>query len=184
MKRDITIKTIDLHAAGEPCRVIYEHFYDVEGQTMFEKKQYLIQHADQIRKALMLEPRGHSNMFGSILTKPVTPGADAGVIFLANSGYLDMCIHGSICTARALIELGIEVKNRNKVVFDTVGGQITAHISYDHRDVVSEVAIQNVPSFVWNKSPMILPIEGLGEIRADVVFAGNFFVVEIGRAHV
>ena len=87
----IKVKTLDLHAAGEPCRVIYDYFYDIPGETMMEKKNYLLQNKDDIRRSLMLEPRGHSNMFGSIVTKPVTEDADAGVIFLTNSGYLDMC---------------------------------------------------------------------------------------------
>lgn len=176
----IKVKTIDLHAAGEPCRVIYDYFYDIPGDTMFDKKRYLTEHGDHIRKALMLEPRGHSNMFGSILTKPVSEDADAGVIFLTNSGYLDMCIHGSICTSRAVMELGIKPKNDGKVVFDTVGGRVTAYLHYNEDGSVSDVEIENVPSFVYNEEPIVMNIAGLGEIRADIVFAGNFFVVVDG----
>jgi trans-L-3-hydroxyproline dehydratase len=36
---------------------------------------------DHIRQALMWEPRGHYNMYGCVLTPPVTPEADLGVIF-------------------------------------------------------------------------------------------------------
>lgn len=176
----LKIKTIDLHAAGEPCRVIYDYFYDTPGETMCEKKRYLAECQDEIRKALMLEPRGHANMFGSILTRPVSPEADAGVIFLTNSGYLDMCIHGSICTSRAVVELGMELKDPNKIVFDTVGGLVTAMLSRDENGNVASVEIQNVPSFILNAAPVVFTLPEVGELSVNVVFAGNFFVVVDG----
>ncbi len=176
----LKIKTIDLHAAGEPCRVVYDYFYDTPGETMVDKRNYLIENQDEIRRALMLEPRGHTNMFGSIITRPVSPEADAGVIFLTNSGYLDMCIHGSICTSRAVIELGMKLKNPNKIVFDTTGGLVTAVLDYDETGKVSSVEIQNVPSFILNKEPIKLNIAEVGELSANIVFAGNFFVVVDG----
>ncbi len=174
------IRTLDLHAAGEPCRVIYDYFYDIPGATMVEKKKYLTDNQEEIRRALMLEPRGHANMFGSIITRPVSPEADAGVIFLTNSGYLDMCIHGSICTSRAVVELGMKLKDPSKIVFDTVGGLVTALLTYDKNGKVSEVEIQNVPSFILNKEPIKITIPEVGELTANIVFAGNFFVVVDG----
>lgn len=160
--------------------MIYEHFYDIEGDTMYAKKCRLIEHHEGVRRALMLEPRGHANMFGSILTKPVSENADAGVIFLTNSGYMDMCIHGSICTSRAVVELGVKLKNRDRVVFDTVGGQVTARLTYNDQGVVCAVEIENVPSFRYNAEPIKVELPGIGEVEADVVFAGNFFAVVDG----
>ncbi len=171
------IKTIDLHAAGEPCRVIYDYFYDIPGETMCEKKRYLAEYQDEIRKALMLEPRGHANMFGSILTRPVSAEADAGVVFLTNSGYLDMCIHGSICTSRAVVELGMELKDPSKIVFDTVGGLVTAMLTRDENGCITSVEIQNVPSFILNESPIAVTLPEIGTLWANIIFAGNFFVV-------
>lgn len=176
----LKIKTIDLHAAGEPCRVIYDYFYDTPGETMCEKKRYLAEYHDEIRQALMLEPRGHANMFGSILTRPISAEADAGVIFLTNSGYLDMCIHGSICTSRAVVELGMALKDPSKIVFDTVGGLVTAILTRDESGEVVEVEIQNVPSFILNTEPVVFTLPDIGELSVNIVFAGNFFVVVDG----
>ncbi len=180
MKKTTKVKTIDLHAAGEPCRVIYEHFFDVPGDTMYQKRDYIAQNFDDIRKALMLEPRGHTNMFGSVLTRPVSEDADLGVLFLTNAGFMDMCIHGSICTTRAVVELGLKTKSEDKLVFDTLGGKVVANIIRDEDGDVAEVEIQNVPAFEYSSEPVIVPLKGLGEVKADIVFAGNFFAIVDG----
>lgn len=179
MKKNIKVKTIDLHAAGEPCRVIYEHFFDVPGATMYEKRDFIAQNFDDIRRALMLEPRGHTNMFGSVMTRPVSQDADLGVLFLTNAGFMDMCIHGSICTSRAVVELGFQTKHKDKLVFDTLSGKIKAHLIRNEEGDVTEVEIQNVPAFAYGE-PVMVPLEGLGEVRADIVFAGNFFAIVDG----
>ncbi len=75
------LKTIDSHTMGESTRIVYEGFPTLEGETMMEKKKYVSEHYDFLRKALMLEPRGHRDMFGALLTEPVHYEADIGVIF-------------------------------------------------------------------------------------------------------
>ena len=62
---------------------------------------------DAIRRALLFEPRGHADMYGAVLTPPVTPGADFGVLFLTNEGYSTMCGHGVIALTTALLETGM-----------------------------------------------------------------------------
>ena len=69
----ITIKTIDAHAAGEPLRLIVDGFPSPRGKTMLDKREWVRKHADHLRRALMLEPRGHADMYGAILTEPVRP---------------------------------------------------------------------------------------------------------------
>ena len=41
-------------------------FPEPEGNTMIEKKKWLEDNYDHVRTALMLEPRGHHDMFGAI----------------------------------------------------------------------------------------------------------------------
>ena len=85
------IKTIDSHTMGESTRIIYDGFPYLPGETMMEKKKYLIKNYDFLRSALMLEPRGHRDMFGALLTQPVHEEADFGVIFMDSGGCLNMC---------------------------------------------------------------------------------------------
>ena len=54
----------------------------------------------------MLEPRGHGDMYGGLLTEPVSDGADLGVIFMQNVAYSPHCGHGIIALATAAVELG------------------------------------------------------------------------------
>ena len=66
------------------------------GWTMLEKRSYVMEHLDHCRKFLMREPRGHDGMYGAILTSPVTPDGDIGVLFMDNGGMGTMCGHGTI----------------------------------------------------------------------------------------
>ena len=67
------ITTIDAHAAGEPLRIVTGGLPELPGKTILERRRYLQQHYDHLRKALMWEPRGHRDMYGCVLTAPVTP---------------------------------------------------------------------------------------------------------------
>ena len=55
----------------------------------------------------MLEPRGHADMCGAILTEPVSPGSHAGVLFMHNDGYSTMCGHGIIAVTTIALERGL-----------------------------------------------------------------------------
>src|SRR3569623_659345 len=81
------ITTLDTHAAGEPLRIITGGLPELPGATILERRRYMQQNLDYIRKALMWEPRGHYDMYGCFLTPPVTPEADLCVLFLHNEGY-------------------------------------------------------------------------------------------------
>ena len=103
----ITLKTIDAHAAGEPLRLIVDGFPSPLGKTMLAKREWVRTHADHLRRALMLEPRGHADMYGAILTEPVAPGSHAGVLFMHNEGYSTMCGHGVIAVTTMALERGL-----------------------------------------------------------------------------
>ena len=93
------LKTIDAHVAGQPLRLITEGLPRPAGKTMSQKCDWMKRHVDQLRRALVLEPRGHRDMCAALLTEPVSPGADAGVIFLQNDGFSAISGHGIIAVA-------------------------------------------------------------------------------------
>src|SRR3954467_7086145 len=103
----ITIRTIDAHTAGEPLRLIVDGFPHVEGGSMLEKREWVREHHDHLRRALILEPRGHADMYGALLTAPEAGSSDAGLLFMHNEGYSSMCGHGIIAVTTIAIERGL-----------------------------------------------------------------------------
>src|SRR5262245_57854923 len=108
----IRLKTIDAHAAGEPLRLIVDGFPAPRGRTMLDKREWVKTHVDHLRRALMLEPRGHADMYGAVLTEPVAPGSHAGVLFMHNEGYSTMCDHGVIAVTTIALERGLLMPGR------------------------------------------------------------------------
>ena len=80
------IDTVEMHTGGEPLRIIVKGYPIAEGGTILDKRRYLRENADQYRKMLMHEPRGHKEMYGALLVTPDHPDAHIGVIFLHNEG--------------------------------------------------------------------------------------------------
>jgi proline racemase len=201
----IVMKTIDAHAAGEPLRLIVDGFPSPRGKTMLDKREWLKGHADHLRRALMLEPRGHADMYGAILTEPVSPGSQAGVLFMHNEGYSTMCGHGVVAVTTIVLERGIVMPGGDgtTVVYDSPAGTIRARAKIrscggapgagaaERRPIaavessaasglpparrVESVAFVNVPSFVLHGGLAVKV--GQRTIRADVAFGGAFYAI-------
>ena len=171
----LQITAIDAHTAGEPLRVITGGFPELLGSTILEKRQYAREHYDHLRKALMWEPRGHADMYGCILTPPVTDDGDVGVLFMHNEGFSTMCGHGIIGLMKVGIETGeFAITGTETVIkIDTPAGRVTAtaHIKDSQ---VERVSFINVPSFL-HRSNLMIDVPGIGEITYDVAFGGAFY---------
>lgn len=174
-----TIRTIDAHAAGEPLRLVVDGFPSPEGATMLDKRAWAMRHVDHLRRAIMLEPRGHADMYGALLTEPVTPGAHAGVLFMHNEGWSTMCGHGTIAVGTIAIERGLIWSNADAdLVLDAPAGPVTARATMSQTGgvkKVSAVAFRNVPSFVYEAGVMIV-LAGR-TIPVDIAFGGAFYAI-------
>ena len=168
---------IDSHTMGEPTRIIIDGFPHAKGNTMMEKKQYITTHYDSYRKTLMLEPRGHSNMFGAILMTPVHKEADVGVVFMDSGGYLNMCGHGSMGVATVLVnEHMIHVTEPyTTIILDTPAGMVSTKVHVISGQA-AEVTITNVPCFLYRRNVKI-PLTDFGIITVDISFGGSFFAL-------
>jgi trans-L-3-hydroxyproline dehydratase len=189
------IKTIDAHAAGEPLRLIVEGLPRPVGRTMLEKREWMRRHADHLRRAVMLEPRGHADMYGAMLTEAVSPGSQAGVLFMHNQGYSTMCGHGVIAVTTIAIERGLFVARERggveldpelarasprelELAFDSPAGTIHARarvLQQGDRRHVDAVAFTNVPSFVYEAGRTVKL--GPRALRVDVAFGGAFYAI-------
>ena len=170
------ITCIDAHTVGEPLRIVTSGFPPIPGDTILEKRAYVKEHLDHLRKLIMLEPRGHSGMYGCILTRPVTEDGDFGVLFTHNEGLSTMCGHGIIGLSKVALETGMVVPREgiNELRIDSPAGRVTS-FSLCEGGRVKKVSFHNVPSFVYLEGIRV-PVEGIGEVTADVVYGGAFYV--------
>ena len=143
---------------------------------MLAKREWLQKHADHLRRALMLEPRGHADMYGALLTEPVMPGSHAGILFLHNAGYSTMCGHGIIAATTIALERGLVMPggDGSLLVFDTPAGTVRAKATRAGAKV-ERVSFAGVPSFVLHGG-LAVKI-GARTIRADVAFGGAFYAI-------
>ncbi|MCO5175881.1 MAG: proline racemase family protein [Thermomicrobiales bacterium] len=170
------LTTIEAHAGGEPLRIITSGVPPLRGQTILERRREMLEQHDDVRRALMWEPRGHADMYGALLTPPVTADADYGVLFMHNEGYSTMCGHGIIALTTVLIETGqFPVSGDTATIgYDSPAGFIRATASIaDGR--VETVAFENVPSFVFNDGIDVETTRGMH--RVPVVFGGAFYAL-------
>src|ERR1700686_2900389 len=107
MRLSSMITAVDLHACGEPGRVITGGVLDVPGKTMFEKKLYLEQHADSLRLRMLREPRGYPAANCNLILPPTIPEADAGFVIMEQVEYPPMSGTNTICVVTVLIETGM-----------------------------------------------------------------------------
>jgi proline racemase len=174
------IRTIDAHAAGEPLRLVVEGLPSPEGKTMLDKRRWAERHLDHLRRSLMLEPRGHTDMYGALLTEPVSPGAHAGVLFMHNEGWSTMCGHGVIAVTTIALERDLIWSGGSVLTLDAPAGPIEARATVagedEERRRVSSVAFRNVPSFVF-EAGLPVKLSGGRTLLVDVAFGGAFYAI-------
>lgn len=171
------IVTVDSHTAGEPTRLVVDGLPQLPGETINDRRLYLMNEMDHVRRLLMHEPRGHRDMFGAVLTEPVTPEASFGLIYMDGRRYPYLCGHATIGAVTILIDAGIiEAQEPETVVhIDSPSGRITARAHVENERVQS-VGFQAESSLVF-ASEQTLHVPEMGDLTVDVVLTGGFFVM-------
>ena len=170
---------IEGHTEGMPVRMVVAGAPELEGATMSERREHFMAGFDWIRRALMLEPRGHSHMSGTIFYPPMRADSDFSLLFIETSGCLPMCGHATLGSITFALEAGlIEPKVPGTVVVDVPAGQI--HATYTRTgDKVSSVCFTNVPSFLLHRD-LTIDFAPLGLLKVDIAYGGNFYpIIEV-----
>jgi trans-L-3-hydroxyproline dehydratase len=169
------VTTIDAHTGGEPFRIITGGLPKLEGDTILARRRFMTDRLDHLRTALMWEPRGHADMYGCVITPPVSAEADFGVLFLHNAGYSSMCGHGIIAVTTVAIETGLipAIEPVTTVRIDAPAGLVIAHARME-AGRVERVFFHNVPSFVLRLDQTV-DVPGLGAVRHDIAYGGAFY---------
>jgi len=168
--------TIDAHAGGQPLRIVTSGVPPLHGEDYAERRRDLMANHDDVRRTLLHEPRGHSDMYGAVLTASSHPEVDYGVIFMTNEGYSTMCGHGIIALTTALIESGTWPGSGTepRIRYETPAGIIEARASVDAGRVLA-VRFRNVPSFRFAHN-LEVPVRNR-TVTVDVAFGGAWYAI-------
>lgn len=176
------ITAIDLHACGEPGRVIVDGVPEIPGDSMYAKMEYLRDHADGLRKLMLREPRGYPAANCNLIVAPTRPDADAGYIIMEQVEYPPMSGSNTICVVTALAETG-RVKTRegwNQLRLETPAGLIGVEVEMRQGKAL-QVRFENVPAFAVHLDVMV-EVPELGNVAVDVAWGGMFYVIADARA--
>ncbi|MCB6184456.1 4-hydroxyproline epimerase [Leeia sp. TBRC 13508] len=171
-----TYHCIDGHTCGNPVRLVVSGHPPLEGKDQGERRLHFLKEFDWIRKGLMFEPRGHSQMSGGFLYPATRPDCDIAVLYIETSGCLPMCGHGTIGIVTFAIEKGLVTPATPGVLrLETPAGLVVAEYKMDG-EYVKSVKITNVPSFLFKKDVKVT-IPKLGELTVDIAYGGNFYPI-------
>jgi proline racemase len=175
------VKTIDAEVAGEAVRLIASGAPSVPGQSMGEKLNWLRRHGEDLRRLLMLEPRGHAGMHGAMLTEPVSPGSHAGLLSMHAAGFPLVSGEGIIGAVTMAFEHKLIEGVDDEVRIDTPVGLFRARPRFDATGVrVTGVTMTGLPSFVHSAG---LPLRiGTRTITVDIAFGGEFYAIADSEA--
>jgi trans-L-3-hydroxyproline dehydratase len=172
-----TLTVVDMHTGGEPLRIVTGGYPKLPKSAILEKRAYVRDRLDHLRKILIFEPRGHFDMYGAVLVEPNLPGADLAVLFMHNEGYSTMCGHAIIALGRYAVDHGIvaKVDPVTTVRIECPCGMVIA--SVEVRDGKSGgVSFESVPSFLFARDQTV-ELPGFGPINFDVAYGGAFYAL-------
>jgi len=179
-KQAITV--VGVHAEGEVGRVITGGVIAPAAASMFERQQRLQREQDWLRLMLLSDPRGSVNAAVNLVTPPIAPEADIGMIVIESDYYPPMSGSNLMCTVTAVLETGMVAMTEpvTRLCVDTPAGLV--HVEAECVDgKCRRVSFRNVPAFVMHtQKPVEVP--GLGTIPVDVAYGGMIYVMVDAQA--
>lgn len=169
------IRVVDSHTGGEPTRVVISGGPDLTDGPVAAQLAELRDRYDWFRSAVVNEPRGSDVLVGALLCPMADPQSAGGIIFFNNVGYLGMCGHGLIGAAVVLAHLGRIGAGEHRL--ETPVGPVTVWLEDGHT-----VLIENVASY-RHASDVAVNVPGLGLVRGDVAWGGNWFFLAGPESH-
>lgn len=171
------LSVIDMHTGGEPLRIITGGYPALPKGTILQKRAYVRDHLDHLRKILMFEPRGHFDMYGALLVEPDLADADLAVLFMHNEGYSTMCGHAIIALGRYAIDYGIvaAVEPVTTVRIEAPCGLVVASVEVTNGKT-GAVSFESVPAFLLAGDQQT-ELASFGTIRFDMAYGGAFYAL-------
>jgi proline racemase/trans-L-3-hydroxyproline dehydratase len=163
-----TIATTDYHTAGEPFRIVAEPPVPLPGDSVADRRARALASpaAQELRRTLCSEPRGHADMYGGFVVPPDDDGAHLGVLFWHKDGFSTACGHGTIALGAWAVDTGLVAAPDDgavDVVVDVPSGRVTARV---HRAGGRTVGVDfvNVPSYVLARDLTVPTSRGVASV--------------------
>jgi trans-L-3-hydroxyproline dehydratase len=182
----------DMHTGGEPVRIVTGGYPPIPKGTILQKRAWVRDNLDHLRKLLMFEPRGHYDMYGALLVEPDLPDADLAVLFMHNEGYSTMCGHAVIALGRYAVDQGIVAASEpvTTVKIEAPCGLVVASVEVMDGKA-GAVSFESVPAFLFAGDRSV-ELPGHGAVRFDIAYGGAFYALadcrqfglEFGRSRV
>lgn len=171
------ITVIGAHAEGEVGRVITGGVIAPRANSMFERQQALQAQQDWLRTMLLSDPRGSVNAAVNLVTPPISPLADFGMIVIESDYYPPMSGSNLMCTVTAVLESGMLPMQTpiTELCVDTPAGLVRVRAECEGGKC-RRVSFQNVPSFVMHQSQPV-EVPGMGTILVDVAYGGMIYAI-------
>jgi proline racemase len=173
----MTLTVVDMHTGGEPLRIVTGGYPEIPEGTILEKRAYVRDHLDHLRKILMFEPRGHYDMYGALLVEPDLPGADLAVLFMHNEGYSTMCGHAIVALGRYAVDEGLVTRQEpvTTVNIEAPCGLVVASVEVTDGKT-GAVSFESVPAFLFAGGETA-ELPGYGMIGFDIAYGGAFYAL-------
>ncbi|XP_028677115.1 trans-L-3-hydroxyproline dehydratase [Erpetoichthys calabaricus] len=170
------LSVVDMHTGGEPLRIVVSGYPDIAGKTVLEKRRYVQEKLDHLRRLLMHEPRGHYDMYGALLVQSELPEAHLGVLFMHNEGYSTMCGHAVIALGRYAVDYGLVGKPQTseaQVNIHCPCGLVKAFVEINDGRT-GKVRFHSVPAFAF-ATDISVDVPGYGQVILDIGYGGAFY---------
>jgi len=192
--KSMYVNTVEMHTGGEPLRIVENGIPKLEGATLLEKRQHMMREYDYYRKFLMLEPRGHCEMYGCLITEPDNrKDADFAVLFMHNEGYSSMCGHAIIALGRYAVDFGIieplqngddekadhkKKDNRSVIRIQCPCGIVTVSVEIDPKTGKSTGNVSFVSAPGWAEyTSTSIQLEQFGRVEIDIGYGGTYYAI-------
>lgn len=171
------LSVIDMHTGGEPVRIVTGGYPPIPRGTILEKRAWVRENVDHLRRLLMFEPRGHYDMYGALLVEPDLPDADLAVLFMHNEGYSTMCGHAVIALGRYAVDEGmVQVREPVTIVnIEAPCGLVTASVEVKDGKA-GAVSFESVPAFLFARD-QATDLPGFGTVGFDIAYGGAFYAL-------
>lgn len=185
------LSVVDAHYGGDVSRVVFSGIPLIPGGTVREKRDWLQDEGDQLRRLLLYPPYGDPSMCANVIVDPDPefPEAQAGYVIMEAMGYPHFSGSNSICAVTALLETGYlpmdpspgEGEVVQEVCLEAPSGLVRAQAHHDGTHVRS-VTVECDAAHVVAKDLGVV-VDGHGLVTFDLVWSGCYYAVVDAEAN-